>query len=203
METKVCLLDASALWAEIWDSARRPHNCSQFNVRGGNQITSAAVIGRRLNSLLSADTGYIITEGRSHRTAPPERPLRPQSLCEGSYQAINHRQNSTAAVTSLLMRVFTYRCHQTRAPSVQASLHSSFLFHAPSRLLHPLSPFLCFPCRTRFILFVDKMSGAAFTYRGHSDVTVIRFRVNVCISSLLFTTSWVSSNSDYKKPCYD
>lgn len=58
---------------------------------------SAAVIGRGLNSLLSADTGYIITEGRSHHIAPPERLLWQRGLREGSYQAINHGQNSAVA----------------------------------------------------------------------------------------------------------
>ncbi len=49
---------------------------------GENQIRFAAVIGRRLNSLLSADTGYIITEGMltSHRptwaAAPSAKPPR-------------------------------------------------------------------------------------------------------------------------------
>lgn len=81
-------------------------------------------IGRRLNSLLSVETGYIITEGFSHHIAPPERLLCPQSLCEGSYQAINHRQSSTVAATWLLMRAFSF--HQSRAGSVQGSLCLSF-----------------------------------------------------------------------------
>lgn len=78
------------------------------------------VIGGRLNCLLSAETGYIITEGFSHQITPPERRLCVQSLCGGSYQAINHRQSSTGAATWLLMPVFNF-C-QNRVGSVRGSL---------------------------------------------------------------------------------
>lgn len=136
VETKVCLSVASALWTEIWASAQRPQNRSQFNVRRGKKTPNNVVaIARRLNSLLSVETGYIITEGFSHHIAPPERLLCPQSLCEGSYQAINHRQSSAVAATWLLMRAFSF--HQSRAGSVQGSLCLSF--HA-SPLLSDASP---------------------------------------------------------------
>lgn len=82
-----------------------------------NDIT---VIVGRLNCPLSVETGYIITEGFSHQITPPERRLCVQSLCGGSYQAINHRQSSTGAATWLLMPVFNL-C-QNRVGSVRGSL---------------------------------------------------------------------------------
>lgn len=102
------------------------------------------MIGRGLNSLLSVDTGYIITEGCSHPITSPERLLCPQRLCKGSYQAINHGQNSAVAVTWLLMHVFTYSFHQTRAGSVQGS--RSLLFYASPLLsvAQPSTLFLTF-----------------------------------------------------------
>lgn len=75
--------------------------------------------GRRLNTLLSADTGFIITEAFSHHIAPPERLLYPDRLCEGGYQAINRRQSSSAAATWLLSLSFP----QTRGGSVHFPLH--------------------------------------------------------------------------------
>lgn len=98
------------------------------------------VIGGRLNCLLSVETGYIITEGFSHQITPPERRLCVQSLCGGSYQAINHRQSSTGAATWLLMPVFNF-C-QNRVGSVWGSL--SF-FPSSSHQLCLLSLSLFFP----------------------------------------------------------
>lgn len=93
--------------------------------------------GRRLNTLLSVDTRFIITEAFSHHIAPPERPLDPDRLCEGGYQAINRRQSSSAAATWLL----TFSLRQTRGGSVQSSFStSSLLCHTlPASTNTPLS----------------------------------------------------------------
>lgn len=79
--------------------------------------------GRRLNTLLSVDTRFIITEAFSHHIAPPERPVYPDRLCKGGYQAINRRQSCSAAATWLL----TSSLRQTRGGSVQCSFFTSSL----------------------------------------------------------------------------
>lgn len=96
---------------------------------------------------------------------------------------------SAVSVNWLLMRVFTYSFHWTRAGSVQGSCINPL-----SRALIFLFTQLLLKGNTAFILFVDRMSGATFTYTGHSVAGVIWFWVNVCtyIHSLLFTISWVN-----------
>lgn len=107
------------------------------------KANDVVVIGRRLNSLLSVETGYIITEGFSHHMASPERLLCPQSLVESRYQAINHRQSST---------------------SIRAELHQ-FKVHSAFHFLHTLSvsipSLLVYKRSTHFILLV---SGATFAH---------------------------------------
>lgn len=95
-----------------------------LSVESGNP-NCAAVTGGRLNALLSVDTGFIITEAFSHHIAPPERPLYPDRLCEGAYQAINRRQSGSAAATWLL--TLTSSFHQTGGGSVQGSFSTSSL----------------------------------------------------------------------------
>lgn len=159
-----------------------------------------AVIGRRLNSVLSADAGYIITEGCSHHIAPPERLLCQWSPREGSYQAINQQAEQWRS------------CHVAANVCVHVQLLSdrswiSSRFALPFQFMHHpclysrTQPRPSFIKHTHFILFVDKMSEAAFIYMGHPFAAVIWFRVSVCIHpSLLFTASWVSSGSDMRSP---
>lgn len=132
--------------------------------------------GRRLNTLLSVDARFIITEAFSHHIAPPERPLYPDRLCEGGYQAINRRQSSSAAATWLL----AFSLRRTRGGSVQCSFStSSLLSHTlPASINTPLS-YLSAKC-------------LAHCFHGQDGPLYFGFWVTVCqLPSLLFTVSWI------------
>lgn len=137
--------------------------------------------GRRLNTLLSVNTGFIITEAFSPHITPPERPLYPDRLCESGYQAINRRQSISAAATCLLMH--TLSPHQTRGGSVRGSFStSSLLSHTPLVSKNRLLSYLSAECQTHHL-------------HGEDHLGCNLVLGQVCQSpSLLCIVFWICSN---------
>lgn len=208
METKVCLRNAPALWTEIWDSARRLQNCSQFNVQRKTKYSVCGFDWQKVKQCLICRHRICNHRGMlaSHRPTW-EAALSRKASVKGAIRLLITGVRGAVSVTWLLMRVSVCSFHQTRAGSVQRSFSVFYFMLHPclasliraSTLFLNLSYFLFTEILLREIYTLSYwlMSGATFTYPGHSVAGVIWFWVYICMyvciyayPSLLFTMFW-------------
>lgn len=136
---------------------------------------SVVLIGRRLNSLLSVDTGYIIAERCLRHNTPPEWLLCRRSVCRGAIRLL-----ITGRTATNCQRAANTSAHTA---SIRQEVVYSLLLFLFSVIFQTLCQLRCLSKRLLLKVIQNKdyficWQNAAYSYMTHSTATVFRLHTH-------------------------